>query len=235
MTDDEVERADINAIVGDLEELFSITDYEDDDGDNIPQYERSITIDFPPESHAHPGAQSITVPIRDILSWYAQHGPADDRIRVIEVRDLFYSGDMEEDYSIGLMKTDGLVTTEERHLVRWELEQGKAERARRKAEFDEEDRQYRLSEAGKERRWEPFIAERAAIDAEREAQYERGEVLDEEWYDFVHGLKTDKSVTNQWISQRRAELQAKTDQLIADNMKTDEVYFALAERVLTDE
>jgi hypothetical protein len=232
MIDDEIECADINAIVEDLEELFNTPDCEDDD--NLPQYERSITIDFPPECSAHPGAQSITVPIRDILSWYSQHGPADDRIRAIEVRDLFYSGDMEEDYSIGLMTTDGLVTPEERNLVRWELEQGKAERARRKADFDEEDRQYRLSEAGKERRWEPFIAERAAIDAEHEAQYDKAEVLDEEWYDFVCRVKTDKSVTNQWISQRRAELQAKTDQLIADNIKTHEAHFALKERVFTD-
>jgi hypothetical protein len=234
MADDEVERADINDIVEDLEELFNIPDCEDDDDDNIPQYERSITFDFPHECSVYLGTQSITVPMRDVLSWYSQHGPDEDRIRAIKIRDLFYSGDMEEDYSSGLMKTDGLFTPEERHLVRWELEQGKADQARRKAELDEDDRQYRLSEANKERRWEPFIAERAAIDAEHESQCDKGEVLDEEWYEFVCQVKTDKSATSQWISQRRAELQAKTDQLIADNMKTREAYFALAERVFTD-
>jgi len=220
---DEYLDADIEKIMEEVSRCLIDDEYGDTFNDN-EIYKRSITIDLPVESSFFPGVQSITISIRDLLTWYIELGPTCDRERVSHIRDNFFGGDEPDDYETGLMITDGLHTPEERASVRWELDQGEAERTKKRAELDENLQKY---EADEERRWLPFIAKRAELDAECDAQYARAVALDEEWYSFVCKGKTDKSLTKRWIDERRATLQAKTDQLIADQQKTDEAYAEL--------
>lgn len=216
---------DLMAVMDDLRDFWDedVGD-EDDQCDDESAYERTITVEFPPECSRYPGAQSATISIRDLLSWYAELGPVNDREKAKQIRDAFYAGDHEDDYEIGFFHTAGAWTPEERALVRWDLEQGQAERQRRKAEFDAGDQQYQSNE---ERLWQPFLAEKAAIDAEEEAQWDRADALDREWYEFVSRIKSGEKLSDDWIARRRAELQAETAQLIADQNKTAEAYCEL--------
>lgn len=219
--------ADLRAVMDDLRDLLE--DDEDDYCSDEPAYERTITIEFPPECSSYPGAQSLTVSIRDLLSWCADLGSVNDREKAKRIRDIFYAGDHPDDYETHLFHTDGTCSQEERALARWELEQGQAERRRRKAEFGAEDQQYQSDE---KRVWQPFRAEKAALDAVQEAQWDRGDALDREWYEFVSRIKVDTDLSDEWITRRRAELQAKTDQLIDDNDRHLKAYGELRFRTL---
>jgi len=205
---------EIDEIMKDLESVGADPDDNECDGGlYCCDYNRTITIEFPPECSTYPCVQSITIPIRDILSWYFQFGPEEDKFIVAEVRDNFYGGDHPEDYVQNMLYTGGLGSPEERMRMKWLLSRRHDERDRKKASLDKEDA---LATALNNIAWQPFLSEKAILDAKQEELCIRAEALDNKWYDFVVATETRSDLPPDWISNRRSELQATTEALLGD-------------------
>jgi len=222
------ELAELDEVLNDLRDVWEHDVTGDDDrGTTQATYPRTVTIEFPPICSRYPGVQSLTVSIRDLLSWYAQHASTGDRSTLEQIRDLFYGGDDDEDYETGLARTDGMVSPEERAIARWELERGKVERIRKMAKLETEGLEC-ITE--NERFWAPVLAEKLQLDAWQETLFARAEALDQEWFEFVARMENGTSTPEECVSRRRTELQAKTDQLIAENESWQQQYDQLYHR-----
>lgn len=177
-------------------------------------YERVLTIPLPTDCGIHPGGQSITVSMRELLALLASAATSDSRQHILEVRNCCFSGDSEEDhYTIEIDHPQRSGDPEMVARVRYALEKSAPERERQRrdieAQNDAEDAAETVSEAAL---WALVQSEKNALDAQWITLDKRRRVLDREWINAVASADA-AGVTIDTYEATRARLHAKSAEL----------------------
>src|SRR5690606_34245942 len=131
------------------------------------------------------GISHMHISVRNLLTWFVMHNPS-EQARIVALRDDFYAGDSEDDYSYQIDPGDDpSVTAEDRALARAARMETRAERDEARAEITAE---YEAGDRIEREVWAPFLADRRVLEAERETHWQRADALDAEWDGVVsHG------------------------------------------------
>ncbi|MDW9362504.1 hypothetical protein GYB70_12935 [Sinorhizobium meliloti] len=173
------------------------------------EHERTVAILFPQQAVNIHDISELTIPVRDILTWFAEHNEAEREV-IIAMRDDFYGGDDSFDYCYGIVPNFNPLTAEQRAEARVARAETRARRTARHAELEAEDREHLANEAAM---WAPFVEEKAVLEAEREANCDRADALEAEWDAFVIKWKSYKDPDEMAKAAERAVLEAKGEVL----------------------
>ncbi|EHK53638.1 hypothetical protein [Allomesorhizobium alhagi] len=209
---DPLEASGLDDVLVDVANILAVDAKGVDDDEDL-YYERAVTIEVPDDAADIHDISYISVPIRDVLTWFAENNP-EVAERVLQLRDDFFAGDREQDYGHYVSpSTRRFMTPEERAVARVARSKGREARAAQRAALEADSEAYDEAER---MMWRPFKKEREALEREREAHWERAAALDAEWEDFALERETWDNDRQTREEARRAELQAKTDALCAD-------------------
>lgn len=227
---DHIYATELLAVVNDLNPILNDDFGEDDEPDDAggeSEYPRRVAVDFPREASMILGTAGVEVSIRDLLSWLAANEPRHAML-ITALRDEFYADD-EEDYVEPQILPDtwGPFTPEQRAEARTAWSQHRDVRADQRMRIEAEIEAERAEEAAK---WKPFASERAALDDASRSLDEREAELDAKWDRFVIERRAWGSDMAAHEAERRAELEAEADKLIADSNSAAERWSELRAR-----
>lgn len=176
------------------------------------EHKRAVSILFPQQAVNIHDISELVIPIRDILTWFAEQNEA-EREAFIALRDDFYGGDDSFDHCYEIVPNYNPLAAEQRAEARVARAETRGRRAAMRAELEAADRENLANGAAM---WAPFMEERAILEAERKAHWGRADTLEAEWDLFVIKWKSCKSPDESAKAAERAALEMKSEALRND-------------------
>jgi hypothetical protein len=199
---------------------------EEDREEFEDEHERTVAILFPQQAVNIHNISELCISIRDILTWFAEHNEAEREV-FIALRDDFYGGDDSFDHGYAIVPNYNPLTAEQRAAARGARAEIRARRTAMHAELEAKDREHLANEAAM---WAPFLEEKAILEAQREANWERADALDAEWDAFVIKWKSCKDADEKAKAAERAVLEAKGEALCDDQDAWEDRWAELQDR-----
>jgi hypothetical protein len=197
-----------------LAELDALPDCCEEESDQ-DGYSRIVSIDFPIEVGHLYGVSSISVSVRDLLTWFAAGHPDESKL-ALNIRDDFYAGNSEEDHCYYVDPSRYMPPTfEEMAVLRVALDKGRRGRALKREALEADAEANRAAETAI---WLPFQAEREALQAEQQVLFQRRALLEGKWEGFVVEREAWGNDRPAREAEKRAELELEEEALLADDI-----------------
>lgn len=187
--------AGVDDVIASLSDLARPPE-EDEDEDEHPRW---IEIEFPREVDMLHRVASLSIPIKQILTWMASY--AEDE-RLLAIRDDFY----DEDDDDGFMMSDQYQDYDREELARLRFD-----RRNKKAKREYARNNFPASESiiidplSSEERWGVHVSEGLGLEAEQEVLGCKSADLDRKWDEYVE-TAGDRTTSPNWIEVARSEL-----------------------------
>jgi hypothetical protein len=217
----------------DIDEDINQVDENDEDANigldesrSIDDYERHAVIELPVMAGYEYHAALLSVPIKKILEWLAEWDPSEADV-LLGIRDDFFSGDHEDDYSWMIDPPMFFPSMEDRAVLRAARAAHKTARDLERARLEREEHERLSNEEAdlnaQRAMWRPFAAERLAVEAEIAGHQARVRKLFAEWDRFIVERES-------WGEDRSAREEAERTRLGQFKQEIDVAYLAINDR-----
>lgn len=199
----EPDMKEVDEVLVSLEADLSGQDENEDDDDH-PTW---IDIEFPREVGMLHGVTSISLPIREILTWMTSKDP-ELKERLLAIRDDFYDEDHDDGYEM-----------RDQHQIydREEVARLRIDRRTRKLKREEERKMAPSTSdlvlsVSSEDRWGANASEGLALEAALRDHWAQSDQLDRKWEQFVVNSRNEE-LSASWNEVRRNELRLEGSRL----------------------
>jgi hypothetical protein len=198
---------------------------EEEAGDCDEEYEREITIQFPPEASIIYNIEYADIPVRLLLSCLAGTDP-ENRDALLKLRDDFYCGDHELDHGHHVEHSHLFVSEIVRAEITAKRQRTTSERLKAKAKLEAEAKAERKRIAAL---WVPFDPEKRKLESELERLFDLKDALHAEWVCLVSAIEDVASDPRG--TARAAELDLRGKKLTSQLRQTQERWRSLKREV----
>lgn len=197
-----------------------------DDCRSVDDYERHAVIELPVMAGHEYHAALLSVPIKKILEWLAEWDPSQADV-LLGIRDDFFSGDHEDDYSWMIDPPMFFPSMEDRAILRAARAANKTARDLERARLERDEDERLLNEAAdlaaQREMWRPFAEECRVIETEIAQHQARVRNLFAEWDRFIVERES-------WGEDRSAREEAERIRLGQVKQEIDAAYLSISDR-----